>query len=142
MKLPGILSCTSYITLSLKQGVYLKLSLNTWASNNSDSFALELREFLQHWEAGINLDKLIKKKTSYLKSSLFELFYMGLKGCGIYIPLKALEKELFIEAKRQVHRQLSKLPYIMLVPLLLFQLPSFLLLLFGPLLQNFLTQLS
>lgn len=142
MKLPSILSCTSYITLSLKQGVYLKRSLNTWASENSDAFTVELREFLQHWEAGFNVESLIKKKTSYLKSSLFELFYFGLQGRGIYLPLKALEEELFKEAQRQVHRQLSRLPYVMLVPLLLFQLPSFLLLLFGPLLKNFLTQLS
>lgn len=142
MKLPSILSCTSYITLSLKQGVYLKSSLNTWASENSDTFALELREFLQYWETDLNIEELIKKKTSYLKGSLFELFYFGLQGRGIYKPLKALEGELFQEAQRQVHRQLSRLPYTMLIPLLFFQLPAFLLLLFGPLLQNFLTQLS
>ncbi|MBE8162632.1 MAG: hypothetical protein HAW63_01425 [Bdellovibrionaceae bacterium] len=142
MKLPSILSCTSYITLSLKQGVYLKLSLNTWVFENSDAFALELREFLQHWESGASLDALIKKKSSYLKSSFFELLHFGLQGRSVYAPLKALEKELFEEAWRQAHRQLSKLPYIMLVPLLFFQLPAFLLLLFGPLLQNFLNQLS
>lgn len=142
MQLPSILSCASYITLSLKQGVYLKLSLNTWALEHSDSFSLELREFLQYWESNSNVEVLIQKKTSYLKSSLFELFYFGLQGRAIYTPLKALEEELFKDAERQVHRQLSRLPYIMLIPLLLFQLPSFLLLLLGPLLQNFLTQLS
>lgn len=142
MRLPSILSCASYISLSLKQGVYLKISLNTWVAKNIGPFSLELREFLQYWESGANVEKLIQEKKSYLKSSLFELFYWGLQGRGIYAPLKALEKELFSEANRQVHRQLSRLPYIMLVPLLLFQLPAFLLLLLGPLLSEFLTQLS
>lgn len=142
MKLPSILSCTSYITLSLKQGVYLKTSLNTWSKENINSFSLELREFLQAWEAGADVTVIIKKKKTYLKSSVFELFYLGLQGRSINIALKALEEELFDEAYRQVHRQLTKLPYVMLVPLLLFQLPSFLLLLLGPLMSNFLTQLS
>lgn len=142
MKLPSILSCASYVSLSLKQGLYIKSSLKVWAKEHSDPFAIELREFLQHWESGSDMNSLIKQKKSHLKSSLLELFYFGLQGKSIYTALKALELELFKEAKRQVHRQLSRLPYIMLIPLLLFQLPAFLLLLFGPLLKTFLIQLT
>ena len=52
--------------------------------------------------------------------------------------LKDLEKEIMEVCKEDLEKHLEKLPYICLIPLMLFQFPAFLLLLIGPLVLNLL----
>ncbi|MEN0059151.1 MAG: hypothetical protein AAGB31_09985, partial [Bdellovibrio sp.] len=51
--------------------------------------------------------------------------------------LNRLEEEIIEACREEMAERLAQLPFILLVPLLLFQFPAFLLLLFGPLLNNF-----
>ena len=80
-------------------------------------------------------------KTSHQKM-LIEVLARGLEGDEILQSIKVLEEEMLEFSHLELDKQLKTLPLKTMVPLLLFQLPAFLLLFFGPFLINLLSNFS
>ena len=80
-------------------------------------------------------------KTHYQKSFI-EILDSGLEGAPIYEHLCLLENEMTLEFDRQWKLYLESLPMKLAVPLLLFFFPAYVILLFGPLLTQFLNEVS
>jgi hypothetical protein len=78
----------------------------------------------------------IKMKSPY-RQSLFVVLYSGLIGEPIVARLKELEQEIQSACEEEIELFISKLPMRILLPMLLIQFPAFLLLMFGPLLDEF-----
>ena len=87
------------------------------------------------WLFCVQTGKPFKKKdlTSH-RRMLLDILARGLKGQPILGVLKELEEELKESALRDLEDQIQKLPFICLIPLFLFQVPAFFLLLLAPLL--------
>ena len=75
-----------------------------------------------------------EKNLSSHRKMLLDILERGLKGQPILTILKEFEEELKESALRDLEDQIQKLPFISLIPLFLFQVPAFFLLLLAPLL--------
>lgn len=116
---------------SVRSGV-----LNFIAIERSD-FAKDVSKWISFLDQGLEIESLLQKQRSQFRRSLLELLARGLRGESIYLYLCQLEQETIEACQDEIGRKLTKLPFMLLAPLLLMQFPAFLLLLFGPLLENF-----
>lgn len=116
---------------SVKQGIVIYLKKGRG----------EFPAVVAHWLALLQQGKETRECMQSIKSlhrrTLLQILERGLAGESIYNVLARLEEELLEACHDEINTKLAQLPLIILVPLLLFQFPAFLLLLFGPLVQNF-----
>lgn len=77
-----------------------------------------------------------------LQKSLVEILSHGLAGAPIYEHLLILEQEMTEEFERQWKVYLEGLPAKLSLPLLLFFFPAYIILLFGPLVIQFLQEVQ
>ncbi len=126
----------TYLLRALETTQSLENTLRMYLQNESNDICPQLKLFYTRWQAK-SLDELnfIPQEKHY-RRAIFDLLIMGLKGRTIYPMLKSLEEEMIIACEQEIHMQAAKLPFLLLLPLLLLQTPAFLLLLFGPILQQ------
>lgn len=110
--------------------------LHSASGGEDDGFAKIVRRFLFAWDQGQNWRGQITKVSSPHRRALLELIATGLSGQPILQNLEELRLELIRATEAEVQSFIDLLPLKMLVPLLLFQFPAFLILLFGPLLTK------
>lgn len=125
---------------SVRSAVYEILKNS--AHDDACDFLLLVRDLVRvHDHLGEPLQIAKKAPTSYQRAVL-ELIVRGLRGEPILLALRIVQKELEIVCQNELDRYMRRLPLLALVPLLTFQLPAFLILLFGPLLHLFTRGLS
>lgn len=123
------------IRLQMENGISIAQSVKNYTQcHASDEFAKDLSLWLFARKTG----RKFEKKLGFYRNTLLEILDRGLKGDPIMEYLKDLEKEIMEVCKEDLEKHLEKLPYICLIPLMLFQFPAFLLLLIGPLVLNLL----
>ena len=79
---------------------------------------------------------------THFQVSFIELLENGLLGAPVYEHMKLLESEMLEEFDRQWKASLENLPLKLSVPLLLCFFPSYIILLFGPLLVQFIAEVQ
>ena len=79
---------------------------------------------------------------TYYQKALVTLLRMSLNGAPVLDALAELEEEMSEELHRQITAHLESLPFKLLIPLMLFFFPAFVVLLFGPLLNHFLYEVG
>ena len=79
--------------------------------------------------------------TSHYQMNLLEILENGLLGAPIFENLESLQEEMEKEFERQWKAYLESLPAKLSLPLLLLFFPAYLILLFGPLLMQFLEEI-
>lgn len=134
------LQATLNLRLSLELGLCVSQAIKNYVKKfPEDLFAKNLGEWLFFKETGraYNLDLFLP-----YRRSLIEILERGLKGEPILETLLNFEQELVEVCKNELEKHLEKLPFISLIPLMLFQFPAFLLLFIGPLILNLFTSLS
>ena len=121
------------IRLQMENGISIAQSVKKYIQNNlQDEFAKELSLWLFARETG----QKFEKKLRFHRKILIEILSRGLRGDPIMEYLRDFEKEIIEICKEDLERHLERLPYICLVPLMLFQFPALLILLIGPLVLN------
>lgn len=73
---------------------------------------------------------------------IFDLLYQSLQGRSVFEAVCSLELEMRNASLVELDTHLAKLPYKLMIPLLLFQFPALLLLILGPLIFYFLKEVS
>ncbi len=129
------------IRLEIENGLSVTESIRSFSKKNPDNF---FAQELGHW--------LFKRETGQIWSSKFfktpyrkyfiDILDRGLKGEPILERLQNLEKDLTIAAEEDLEKHLQKLPFLSLIPLMLFEFPAFILLLLGPLILDLLSLLG
>ncbi|MNJ91162.1 hypothetical protein D3C87_88080 [compost metagenome] len=122
---------------ALEKGQSVRQGLNFYLKRHHDDFSDVVLRWFGLLQQGQSARKLLLGVKSVHRQVLLELLERGLAGESIYQALLQLESEIIEACQDELNTKLARLPFILLIPLLLFQFPSFLLLLFGPLLQNF-----
>jgi hypothetical protein len=130
----GLLMC---VRRSLERGQSVKLGLIDYIHHHPGSFADEVSTWFSLWQQGLPADHLLDRQISHQRRVLLQTLERGLAGEPVYDYLVSLEDELIKACESSLSETLGRLPFVLLVPLLLFQLPAFLALLFGPLLRQF-----
>lgn len=134
----------------LKALLYLKLKIQTGTSTresireyvkeqNSCDFAKRLSLWLFQKESSQEVSYIGLHKP--YRKMLIEVLDRGLDGEQILKSLDSLEEEMIRACEEDVENQIQKIPFIILIPLLLLQVPALLLLGIGPLVLQLLKML-
>jgi len=126
----------TYLLKAIETSQSLENTLRLYLQTENNDICPQLKTFYSRWLAkNLSNMEFIPAKFHY-RRAIFEVLVMGLQGRTIYPMLKSLEEEIVIACEQEIHSQAAKLPFLLLLPLLLLQTPAFLLLLFGPILQQ------
>ncbi len=138
------LKCLIEIQSALQNGEVVRQGLARYlqTAGVNDPFATDIRKFLFAWEQGQDWRAVSATIQSAHRRALLDLVAMALSGQPILNHLEELRVELINAVDLEIRHHIEMLPIKMLVPLLFFQFPSFLLLLFGPLLSRLITELN
>ena len=130
------------IKLKIQTGSSVRAAIKEYTAEfKNEPLARDLQQWLFEKESGGRA--LAKPFEGYTyRKLLIEVLARGLEGASVLQPLTALEEELILASKIDMDKHLKKLPLMAMIPLLLLQLPAFLILVFGPLLLRLMTQLS
>ena len=138
------LKCLIQIQSSIANGESVRSALARYLQTAGTDcvFALVVRKFLFAWEQGHDWRVVLQECSSSHRCALIEVFACGLSGQSISAHLESLREEICSACDLEIKDHLELLPLKMLAPLLLFQFPAFLLLLFGPLLRHLVEELN
>lgn len=127
---------------SIEKGDSIKVGIYQHIRKESDDFSCTVAAWIAAKDHGRDTNEFINLESSPIRKGVLLLLDRGLRGEPIYQNLVSLEEEAIEMCKTEVDNYLAVLPLKLLMPLLFFQFPAFLLLLFGPMLRNFLQQIS
>ena len=134
--------CLIEIIASMESGNGLRFALRQFIENDQSEYAGALARWIVLFEQGQSgHEEEILSRNSF-RSALMSVITAGLQGEPVFHRLNELKTELHQASIDEIEEKLRTLPIKMLVPLLLFQFPAFLLLLFGPILQQLKSALS
>ncbi len=136
------LVCLLELQSALANGESIRIGLTRYIHQSQGEFATLAKKFLFAWDKGQNWGRIINEEKSSYRRILLELVASGLSGISIQNQLKEIQIEIERGMDLEIKRHVELLPLKMMIPLLLFQFPAFLLLLFGPILNQLLTELS
>ncbi len=130
------LHLVTYLLKAIETSQSLENTIRNYLQTENTDICTQLKSFYAKWQAKeLNNLEFIPSRLHY-RRALFEVLLMGLNGRTIYPMLKSLEEEIVVACEQEIHSQAAKLPFLLLLPLLLLQTPAFLILLFGPILQQ------
>ena len=136
------LNAVLQIQMKIKNGLSVRSAIKAYTRESFNcSFASQLHLWLFFLETGKEFFPPAWAKKNYRKI-LIDILHRGLKGEPILCVLQEFEEELKKAALQDLEEQIQKLPFISLIPLFLFQVPAFFLLLLAPLLLELQSHLS
>jgi len=143
-----VLECIWFIEEGLRRGDSPREALLGWAEVSvasraggdcySRDFRLQVLQVLRNSEEPAAREVV---SLSPYRESFFQILVAGFSGEAILADLVVLKADVQNQLELDMKSHVETLPFKMLVPLLLFLFPSFLILLFGPITQSFLQSL-
>ena len=128
------INCIISIEKAFLEGLTLKSGLKEYIELSDDDFTSEIQDLLKSFMIGKkNYDH---KSTSIYRTAVKELIWSGLNGNSITKELRSLKEEIEAACKVELDAFVESIPFRSMIPILLFQFPSFLLILMGPLLTK------
>ncbi|KYG68878.1 hypothetical protein AZI87_06525 [Bdellovibrio bacteriovorus] len=131
------LELLSSVKRAIEKGQSVKQGVLQYIKKHEGEFPLIVTQWLALLQQGQDPKACVQAISSLHRRTLLQILERGLHGEAIHGVLIRLEEELIEACHEEITNKIARLPFIMLVPLLIFQFPAFLMLLFGPLLQNF-----
>ena len=127
---------------AMEKGQSVRQGVLAYLKSPDLEFSADVSLWISLLQQGKETKACLARLSSAHRRVLLQTLERGLKGESIQSALLSLEEELVSACQREIDEKIARLPFILLVPLLLFQFPAFLMLLFGPLLKNFLHSLG
>ena len=128
-----LLLCKQYISSQRS----LHLAITDFIKNEEGDFVDHVEVWLYCYEQGH--DFFVKDiELNIYRRELLQIIEKGLQGVPILSILQGLQLEIVEKSMEEIEDFTAKLPFKMMVPLLFFQFPAFMLLLIGPILKTFL----
>jgi hypothetical protein len=134
------LSFLKSFKVQLENGQSVSTALETTLQKENSTFSQRVQLWRLHQQNGHDLCEELFH--SHYQIHLISILSRGLKGAPIHEDLVFLEVEIEEEFERQWKAYLESLPMKLSLPLLLFFFPSYVVLLFGPLITQFLQEVS
>jgi hypothetical protein len=125
----------------IEKGESVRMALQKYLAYEDDELSRLVATWVSRRDQGVSTQGLLLKTPSPFRQAVLMMMDRGLNGEGIYQHVIQLEEEVIEASANELATFLSVLPMKMLIPLLLLQFPAFLILLFGPLLAQFLQQI-
>jgi hypothetical protein len=137
------LKCAIELQAAIRNGESVRTGVHRFVgtARADDEFATYLRGLLVAWERGLEWRSSLDTQSPQ-RRALVEIVANGIAGHAIASQLDAVRLEVERACEHEIREHLELLPLKMLVPLLLFQFPAFLLLMFGPLLRHLVEEMN
>lgn len=136
-----LLKLCLHVRVSIEGGEALRVSILRFSDLEDSIHYLKLKQWLTHFDQSDGECDAESFFSNHHTQIFLEILSQGLSGHSIYDRIKAVEEEFIEVCKDEFQKELDKLPYVLMVPLLLFMFPAYLLLLLGPILNLFLREL-
>jgi hypothetical protein len=132
---PPLLHTIRELRWRISTGLSMREALRLHLESSSTTLAHDLREW---WALKVHERNPPPPPTfsTPLRRAVLDVIERGLAGQPSLEHLQALEEEVERAAQNELDAHISSLPFKVLLPLLLFQFPAFLILLLGPLLRE------
>lgn len=118
-----------FLRMKISNGVSVRGALREYLLSESDSFSSELMVWYQAKQANPDHQYHSNK---FFRRQIVQTIERGLRGEPVDKVLEELEREMIEISREDVDVHLDRLPTLMLIPMMLFQLPGFLVILLGP----------
>lgn len=126
-----------FVKRSLERGESVRSGLEQFLQNSPVNSLSDWRPEVQNWlsrrDLRLSNDSLYKNMGLY-RRILLETLDRGLEGQSLLPTLVTLQDEMVDICETQIHHHTQTLPFKLMIPLFVFILPAFLILLIGPLL--------
>ncbi len=122
------------VRYAMESGESVRSGLRMYLQLPVDSLGESVRTWLQLFERGCGTEAYLSTISNPTRRHLLMLLEKGLRGEPILASLTAFSDEVQEESWAEMELFLAKLPFRLLLPLVFFIFPAFLLLLLGPLL--------
>lgn len=131
-----------HLRYCLESGDTVVTAIKKFVRLERTEFALLLEKWLilslsEQYNAGE-----FQKPLSLYRRSVFDLLDLTKTGVSIVEPLKSMEKEMVQICENDLQKHLDMLPFQLMIPMLFLQFPAVLLILIGPLLIQFFTEVG
>lgn len=136
------LKCLIEVHAAIQNGESIRTGLERYARRGRVGFEADVRRFLFDWDQGRDWRSSLHQVRSSHRRALLEMVACGLAGQAIHAQLSELRKDIEEACDAEVRAHLDMLPLRMLFPLLFMLFPSYLILLFGPLVRTFLQEVA
>jgi len=132
-----------FLIQELESGRAPRLAVKSYIPQSAGEFADQLLAWQVLVEQGkAALFQQRKEEMNAFRRAIFDLLDFSLQGVSILEPLYQLEKELRDVSEQRLEEHLGKLPFKLMIPLLLCQFPAMLILILGPLLIHLMREVS
>lgn len=139
--IPPLSRALSDVRWSISSGKSMKDSFQSYLERAHDPLASIFREhWVLKWQS--HHRRAPRPFNSHYQRAFWNLVERGCAGQPTLEALTALEAEVEAAARAELEDHIATLPFKVLIPLLLFQFPAYLLLLLGPLLRELERQLG
>jgi len=122
---------------ALESGESLRSGLQKYIDRHPTPFNSRIQECIFIWDQ-TEQNRAHDYFDRHLSKVFFEILLDGLKGHPVHERLVGFEEELIDQIENEIQKRLDALPYLLMIPLLLFMFPAYLLLILGPVLNQFL----
>lgn len=126
---------------SIQDGIKRYLGTQSGHTFAKQSFVMTTRQWFLLIERQRGTHEVTAGVRSIYRRQVLQLLEKGIKKEPIYNQILILEHEIYQACEREIQEKLIKLPYLVMIPVLFFQFPALLTVIFGPLLQNFIESL-
>ena len=117
-------------------GESVRQGLKEYLNQSPDDFREQILAWLQLIERGCCTQDYMRKIKSTVRRQIITVLERGVMGDPILPILISLEEELVERSLSEIESFLGQLPFRMMLPLLFFLFPAYLVLLLGPLLMQ------
>lgn len=131
------LRCVLELQWSLENGLSARVALLRYIESFDDDWTRQLKLWLVLRDQGQLSADFWQMIKSPHRRAMIEILESGLQGQPVRTRLDEIRVEVQRACDDQLQRHLARLPFLGLIPLMLFQFPAFLILLLFPLLQEF-----
>jgi hypothetical protein len=121
-----------FVRKAVEKGRSVKSGIHEYLNSETDAWQDDISRWLVHAQQGLSTQKLIHTQRTVVRKQILMTLERGLKGESIHKNLMSLEDEILDQIDVQVQELLSRLPYLMLIPVALFFFPACLILMLGP----------
>jgi hypothetical protein len=139
---PPVLFAVRDVHWRISSGKSMREALRFYFETSSSRFSHQLREWWALKNQGRAQDVRSLSFQSYYQKTFVHLIERGCDGQPTLEPLRALEDEIEKAAAAELEHFISVLPFKVLIPMLVFQFPAYLMLLLGPVLRDLSQQLG
>ncbi len=140
--IPPLLRALREVKWLMNSGKSMNEAFQIYLERTNDDLASRLRKLWILKNQAIRVNPLSEKLPTYFQRAFWQLVERGCRGEPTLDALTALEYEVERAAQSELDDHIAVLPLKMLLPLLLFQFPAYLILLLGPLLRELQRQLG